>query len=267
MGLSSCHQVEQDPQSSASKAAQSKASGKASELPTETYSQAKQTAGGAQASDAFRTNGSGSGTSESLARAEAFARVPEPPEIVRLRAELKVKESALDALRKEANNHLALIEALEREAFQKDEAIRDLRSSEEASKEVAGLLAEIRQKDMDIDDLRLKANNQESTLKTLADEAQAKGDAVENLVSAITEQCKVGSSPEQTTKAAVATAVQNLGDADKDSDSSPCSKPQQYDDAHLLAVSQRLEGKLLEEDAQVRLQDNATADADSNKVL
>jgi len=115
-------------------------------------------------------------------------RTPEPPAIRRLRAELKAKERALEALRHDATDHIALIEALEREAFQKDEAIRKNRASEAAHWEVASLVAELRAKDDDVQSLKQKTSAKERELRALANEVNCKGDAVEDLVCAITTQ-------------------------------------------------------------------------------
>jgi len=114
--------------------------------------------------------------------------VPEPVDIQRLRQELRSKEEALQAVQKGAAGHVALIEALEREAFQKDEAIGKLKASEATQREVATLIAELRKRDNDLDKLRRRAQSEEATLRSLTAEAQTKGDVVKDLVVAISEQ-------------------------------------------------------------------------------
>jgi len=113
---------------------------------------------------------------------------PEPVAIAKLRKELAAKEQALEALRSEASKHSCLVVALEQETFQKDEALRVLSASEAAQKEATKLQAALRQKDELIDGLRRKAAGDEETLRALIVETRAKGDAVEDLVCAITEQ-------------------------------------------------------------------------------
>jgi len=118
--------------------------------------------------------------------------VPEPVDIQRLRQELRSKEEALQAVQKGAAGHVALIEALEREAFQKDEAIGKLKASEATQREVATLIAELRKRDNDLDKLRRRAQSEEATLRSLTAEAQTKGDVVKDLVVAISEQGQKG---------------------------------------------------------------------------
>mmetsp|Transcript_89671 Transcript_89671/g.159291 ORF Transcript_89671/g.159291 Transcript_89671/m.159291 type:complete len:281 (+) Transcript_89671:62-904(+) len=113
---------------------------------------------------------------------------PEPAEIQHLREELQVREQALQALRQEAVDHMTLIEVLERETFMKDEAIHRLKAAEAAQQEVASLVAEIRQKDEGINMLRLNAEGEEETLRSLAEQSKEKGDMVQELMRAFVDQ-------------------------------------------------------------------------------
>eukprot|EP00747_Dinoflagellata_sp_TGD_P154522 gnl/TRDRNA2_/TRDRNA2_177506_c0_seq17.p1 gnl/TRDRNA2_/TRDRNA2_177506_c0~~gnl/TRDRNA2_/TRDRNA2_177506_c0_seq17.p1 ORF type:complete len:665 (-),score=126.04 gnl/TRDRNA2_/TRDRNA2_177506_c0_seq17:14-1948(-) len=112
----------------------------------------------------------------------------ELPAVAKMRTELAAKQKALQSLRQEGAQHKQLMEVLEQEAFQKDEDLRGLRVGEAARREAVALIAELRRKDADIDHLRKKVESEEGMLRALVVEAQTKGDAVEDLVTAITEQ-------------------------------------------------------------------------------
>lgn len=117
-------------------------------------------------------------------------RFSDTPEICRLRGELKAKEQSMEVLQKDACNHLRLIEDLEREAFQKHDEITKFKASHAAQQDVASLVAQLRQRDDDLEKLRMRAASEEATLHALTVEAQTKGDVVEDLVCAITEQAR-----------------------------------------------------------------------------
>ena len=67
-------------------------------------------------------------------------------------------------LQQDARNHIGLIVELEREVFQKDEAIATFRASDSVQKDVASLVAELRQRDDDLDKLRMRAATEEVKL-------------------------------------------------------------------------------------------------------
>eukprot|EP00931_Biecheleriopsis_adriatica_P084828 TRINITY_DN5887_c0_g1_i1.p1 TRINITY_DN5887_c0_g1~~TRINITY_DN5887_c0_g1_i1.p1 ORF type:complete len:359 (+),score=138.65 TRINITY_DN5887_c0_g1_i1:71-1147(+) len=129
---------------------------------------------------------------------------PEPAEIQRLRMDLEAKEQALQALRQEAVDHMTLIEVLERETFMKDETLKKLQAEEASQKEVAALVAELRQKDDGIDNLRKNAEGQEESLRSLSEQAQVKGDMVQELMRALDDKECTGDSSSSSAAAAPA---------------------------------------------------------------
>lgn len=90
------------------------------------------------------------------------AQAAQAASIEQLRADLARKESALETLRREACDHLVLIEALEREAFLREEELSSLRATRaDAHAQVGPLVALLRDKDEQIEKLRQEAQGTE----------------------------------------------------------------------------------------------------------